>query len=760
MLYKRLKGQLNFIGLLLVIIFILILGAFLYNYYLTGEINARQDELINLSSAIAPYSDYAADYIGGRVVGSEIPTIAQCELCLFLANKIPRNDELGHYAAVVLQHEEFHKSLLEEDRVGAMGASQRLNRALQRYNGYLVSVLGQMQRLRTQVISVVALPGLFLVMAIFIFLYIRLLKLMQARVINPLKGTLDILATHNLAGFCEEDEPKAILNATQRVARYITADDFRKKIYSFWNSVSTEEQLIKGSIELLGGSQLVSGAAFYQFKKESKELDLVSSYAFPKEGKKKILYGEGPIGEAANTGRYIIIEKPKLEINLGFGSVEPAFLGCFPIGISQLFGVLALTSTEESTLEEMEDMEILASQIAIVLDRIHQLEFLRQLTEELKASTKNLNKELLYKDSILNSSADGIAILSSEGIIKLFSKGAEEITGFTAEEAVGSNCCDIFRHLDESLNQMCNTELCANYFINTQQASISGKELYISNKSGQRVPVLFSAAPLYNDEGKIIEILQIFKDVTELKKTLAQLEEASRSKTEFLSTMSHELRTPLNAVLGFAELLELENIGPLNEKQKKYTTNILTAGKHLLSLINDLLDISKIESGKMKWELEPVDIPQLFGGTISLLREKATQSQLTISLEIEEGYQNFIGDERKMKQILFNLVNNAIKFTPSGGKVGIEVSRSEKGMSISVWDTGIGIPENKRESVFEPFFRVDDMTVKGQQGTGLGLPLVKKMVELPGGQIWLEEGEAGGTVIKVYLPDGKKETHN
>ncbi|NLL18585.1 MAG: response regulator, partial [Clostridia bacterium] len=271
-------------------------------------------------------------------------------------------------------------------------------------------------------------------------------------------------------------------------------------------------------------------------------------------------------------------------------------------------------------------------------------------------------------------------------------------------------------------------------------------------KDDQFVPILLSATPLFNDQGEVIEILQIFKDVTDLRNTFTQLEQANRSKTEFLATMSHELRTPLNAILGFAELLETESFGPLNDRQKRYTANILTAGKHLLSLINDILDITRVESGKVEWEYAPMDVAQVFGSAVSLLREKAVQNQLKLSLEIEPGFNQFTGDERKIKQILYNLINNAVKFTPSGGNVGVNVTRRQEDMLITVWDTGIGIPPDKRDAIFEPFYQVDNYLTRSQQGSGLGLALVKKMVELAGGRIWLADEEGRSTVIKVLLP--------
>lgn len=754
MLYKSLKNQLTFMGIALTIIFALILGAFLYNYYLTKEINTRQDELTNLASVMSSYSDLAPAYIQEDGFLAEIPSISNCQLSRFLAEKIPRSDEVDHYSSIVLLHEEFHKSLNESNKLEVMQVSQKLNKALVQYNGYLIDTLGQMQKLRAQIIVLIALPGLVVIMSVFVLFYVRLQRVVQEQVIKPLRESLGVLSKYDLVDPTQKDEPMAILLATQRAARYIALDSFRRELYPFWNSVFTEEQLLKGSIDLLGESQLVSAAAFYLYNEEKQELRLAASYAFPTEGKTIISSGEGPIGEAVRKNKSILIEKPKLKINFGFDTLEPSFLGYYPIKMSRLYGVLALALPPEASREEVANMEIFSNQLAMVMDRVHQLVYLQQLTEELKDKTLSLNKELLYKDSILNSSADGIAILSVDGQIKLFSKGAEEITGYSWEEAVGSNCCNIFSHMGEKLNILCHTGFCANQFLGNNKAAISGKELYITNKAGKLVPILFSAAPLYNDAGEVIEILQIFKDVTDLKITLTQLEEANHSKTEFLTTMSHELRTPLNAVLGFAELLELESFGSLNEKQKKYTANILTAGKHLLSLINDLLDISRIESGKMEWELGPIDIPHLFRGVISLLREKATQTQLNLTLEIEEGFQSFVGDERKMKQILFNLVNNGIKFTPPGGQVGVKVIKQGEGMEVTVWDTGIGIPLAEKDAIFEPFFRVDNGVVKSQQGTGLGLPLVKKMVNLPGGKIWLEEGKAGGTIFKVYLPNG------
>ncbi len=229
------------------------------------------------------------------------------------------------------------------------------------------------------------------------------------------------------------------------------------------------------------------------------------------------------------------------------------------------------------------------------------------------------------------------------------------------------------------------------------------------------------------------------------------LELASRHKSEFLANMSHELRTPLNAVIGFSDVLLQRMFGELNERQTEYVTDIREAGRHQLALVNDILDLSKVEAGRM--ELEPSDfsLPALIGDAVALLRERASRNG--VSLVVVEGAMGSItADERKIKQVLFNLIVNAIKFTPRGGSVTVGSQREATGVSVSVTDTGIGIARADHSRIFEEFQQATGAAGRATEGTGLGLSLAKRFVELHGGTIRVESEPGRGARFVFVLP--------
>ena len=235
-------------------------------------------------------------------------------------------------------------------------------------------------------------------------------------------------------------------------------------------------------------------------------------------------------------------------------------------------------------------------------------------------------------------------------------------------------------------------------------------------------------------------------------------ERATRIKSEFLANMSHELRTPLNHIIGFTELIVDENFGELNETQKEYLSDSLQSSQHLLSLINDVLDISKIEAGKFELEPIEVDLRSLMEDSLKLIKEKAMKQGIKLVLNIKQIPVTITADKRKLKQILYNLLSNAVKFTSAGGAIslGVQMGNGDTGrewLEISVKDTGIGLAAGNLEDIFEPFAQVESSASRCFQGTGLGLTLTKKFVNLHGGEIWVRSaGVNKGSTFVFTIP--------
>ncbi len=239
--------------------------------------------------------------------------------------------------------------------------------------------------------------------------------------------------------------------------------------------------------------------------------------------------------------------------------------------------------------------------------------------------------------------------------------------------------------------------------------------------------------------------------LSELDEKSRELETASRHKSEFLANMSHELRTPLNAIIGFSQVLSDKLFGEVNEKQAEYLEDILTSANHLLALINDVLDLSKVESGQVELEVAPFSLRDALERGVVMVRERATMDGVQVALEANPDVDVVTGDERRIRQVIFNLLSNAVKFTPSGGAVGVRAMQVNGEVRVSVTDTGPGIAAEDHERIFEEFQQTD-AGVEQREGTGLGLPLSKRLVELHGGRIWVDSEPGKGSTFVFTLP--------
>jgi signal transduction histidine kinase len=279
------------------------------------------------------------------------------------------------------------------------------------------------------------------------------------------------------------------------------------------------------------------------------------------------------------------------------------------------------------------------------------------------------------------------------------------------------------------------------------------------HQSGSFVWTHISVSVIPDSNGEPEFFLAMIEDITERKETELKLrasqeaaEAASRSKSEFLTTMSHELRTPLNAIMGLSQLLQQEIVGSLNEKQNEYVSCIYSSGEHLLALIDDILDLSKVEAGKEELLLSPLPVSDLCNYAIWTVRDRASEKGLKLSCKIDLQENICIADERRMKQMLLNLLTNAIKFTPDGN-VSLVVQKVPEGITFTVSDTGIGIDSSQFKFIFEPFKQLDSRLNRQYEGTGLGLALTRKLARLHGGDVTFTSTLGKGSQFTLFLPN-------
>jgi len=387
---------------------------------------------------------------------------------------------------------------------------------------------------------------------------------------------------------------------------------------------------------------------------------------------------------------------------------------------------------------------------------------------------QRLRDQQFYTRSLIESNIDALMMTDPQGIISDVNQQMIMLTGRTRDELIGAPCKNFFT--DPAMADAAIERVLAGHKVNDY-------ELTVRARSGEETVVSYNAATFHDRDHKLQGVFASARDVTDrklfenaLQEKNVELEHASSMKSEFLATMSHELRTPLNSIIGFSEALKDGLMGTMSDKQREYMGDIFTSGQHLLSLINDILDLSKVEAGMMSLELEQLDLAPLLHASLSIVKEKALNQRVTLALDVADNIGMLMLDMRKTKQIVYNLLANAVKFSAQGGRVTLSarrVARQQVGLLPAPWptygfplpdndctefleltvtDSGIGIPGHNMSKLFQAFRQIDSGLARKFEGTGLGLAMVKQLAELHGGTVAVTSAEGKGARFAVWLP--------
>ncbi len=413
------------------------------------------------------------------------------------------------------------------------------------------------------------------------------------------------------------------------------------------------------------------------------------------------------------------------------------------------------------TSADMEALQLFAGYAGLAIENARLHTNLEQRVEERTAEVRR--SEATYR-ALFENSNDGIFLLAPTGEDLLANRQALNMLGYTHEEYQALTRQD--RNAMVAPEQRAHAD--ERFAAALRGEYIPLYERTFIRKDGKPLDVEINLSSVRDPSGQVIMLQSVVRDITVRKKAEealrqsrdrlsmanVELEKASRMKDEFLASMSHELRTPLTGILGLSEALQLQTYGPLSEKQLKALSTIEGCGRHLLTLINDILDLSKIEAGKFDMEFEPCSVVDICQASLQLVKGMAHQKKQNVSFSIQPTSITIRADSRRLKQMLVNLLSNAVKFTPEGGYLGLDVQADrKKGIVLfSVWDKGIGIEPENVDKLFLPFIQLDSSLARQYSGTGLGLSLVKRMAELHEGSISVESAPGQGSRFTVCLP--------
>lgn len=451
------------------------------------------------------------------------------------------------------------------------------------------------------------------------------------------------------------------------------------------------------------------------------------------------------------SGQTIIVVAEKKEVLSGIEKIKSqAFtIGMILIPVILLIGfILSITILRPITKLKNATNEIAKGNLDKDIG-VKSNDEIGELASAFKIMTEELQRTTVSRQTmqtILNSMPYGIILIGMDKKIINVNHTALNIMSYESEEQVVGLICN---------NALCPEDDKCPIFDLKQKVEKSEKVLI--TKDGRHIPILKTVVPVKLGDRDVL--LEAFVDISERKRNEEirheneRLELANKAKSEFLAIISHELRTPLNAILGFSDLLMKKGAGELNERQQRYADNVHSSGKHLLNIIDDILDLTRVESGKMEINFEKVSVPAAVNDVLENIREIAGKQNITIRTELKPEVEFIETDRMKLKQLLNNILSNAVKFSkPDGGTVTITVKKENDMIKFSVSDTGIGIKEEDMGKLFQSFEQLDAGTARKYGGTGLGLTVSKKLVELFGGKIWAESTYGKGSTFSFILP--------
>jgi signal transduction histidine kinase len=600
-----------------------------------------------------------------------------------------------------------------------------------------------------------------------------------------------VIAIENVRLFTELEARNRDLTATSEILRVISS--------STTDVQPVFDTIVRSAVRLCDG--LFS--ALFQFDGEL--LQLVAHHNFTREALEEAhrVYPTRPSRGQGSTRAILeraVVHIPDVELDPEYRTLGLARLIGWRSGLfvpmlreGAPIGVIMVARAEAAAFSdnEIELLKTFADQAVIAVENVRLFKELQARTAELTQSVEKLTalgevsqalSSTLDLDTVLTtivtravhlSGADGGQIFEYDEVAEEFQPRASN----EVEDVVAATQHTRLRKGEGAVGRMAVTREAVQIPDIALEGAYESRARGALLRSGRHALL---AVPLLSEEhivgglvisrnaagafpAEVVELLKTFATQSalaiqnarlfhELEDKSRQLEAASRHKSEFLANMSHELRTPLNAVIGFSEVLLQRMFGGLNDKQDEYLKDIYASGQHLLSLINDILDLSKIEAGRMELVPAPFHLPTALDNAVILVKERAARHGIALHLDLDPRLGELVGDERKVKQVLLNLLSNAVKFTPEGGRISLRARLTDRAVEIAVTDTGIGIAPEDQAAIFEEFRQVGSDETRKLEGTGLGLTLAKKFVELHGGRIWVESEPGYGSTFTFTLP--------